>query len=139
MKLLAWVFVLGVLAWSSIGLASGGKALLVPALPVAKIEKPEALPYWRRCVTGRRCARAVLPRIFGSQWRSAYRVAHCETGGTFYNRALGAAGERGIFQIHSVHWGWLDESRLFDIRYNSRIAYRISKAGRDWSAWTCQP
>jgi hypothetical protein len=45
-KVLAWVFVLGVLTWSSIGLASGGKAPLVPALPVATIGKAVWAPPW---------------------------------------------------------------------------------------------
>jgi soluble lytic murein transglycosylase-like protein len=67
------------------------------------------------------------------------RVASCETGGTFNPRAVGRAGERGLFQIHPVHFGRLDERRLFERRYNARVAYRMSRGGRDWSPWTCQP
>jgi hypothetical protein len=69
----------------------------------------------------------------------AIRVATCETGGTLDPRARGRLGERGLFQIHPVHFGWLDERRLYEPRYNARAAFRLSRGGRDWSPWTCQP
>ena len=67
------------------------------------------------------------------------RVVACETGGTYDRHALGDAGERGLFQIHPVHFRWVDEARLFERSYNARIAYRLSRGGRDWRAWTCRP
>lgn len=91
---------------------------------------------WRTCKTGRACAKAVLPHYF-ENWRYALRIVDCETGHTYSGRTRGSAGERGWFQIHPVHFGWLDENRLWDVRYNSSIARRLSRHGRDWSPWTC--
>ena len=87
----------------------------------------------------RAATKRAICQVFGARCAPALRVASCETGGTFYVRALGDAGERGLFQIHPVHFGWLDERRLFEARYNARIAYRLSRGGRNWSPWTCQP
>lgn len=67
------------------------------------------------------------------------RVVACETGRTYDAHAIGRAGERGLFQIHPVHFGWADPARLFERRYNALVAYRLSHAGRDWSPWTCRP
>jgi Lysozyme like domain len=84
-------------------------------------------------------ARAAVCDVFGKHCAAALRVVRCETGGTFSPWATGSAGERGIFQIHPVHFGWLDERRLWIPRYNARIAFRLSHGGHDWSAWTCRP
>jgi hypothetical protein len=92
---------------------------------------------WQTCETGAACARSVIQHVFGGNWQYAYAIAGCETGGTYYNRAVGSAGERGIFQIHPVHFGWLDENQLWDVRYNTRIAYRMSRGGSSWQPWTC--
>lgn len=67
----------------------------------------------------------------------ALRVAYCES--RLDPLARGRAGERGLFQIHPVHFGWLDEARLYEPLYNARIAYRLSRGGRDWHAWSCRP
>lgn len=75
---------------------------------------------------------------FGSRSVKAISVARCETGGTFDNHAIGRAGERSIFQIHPVHFGWANPRRLYnDPAYATRIAYRLSRGGTDWSAWSC--
>lgn len=87
----------------------------------------------------RATVKATICEVFGPRCAPALRVAYCETGGTFYPRALGRAGERGLFQIHPIHFGWLDETKLWLPGYNSLIAYRLSRGGRDWSAWTCRP
>jgi len=84
-------------------------------------------------------ARVAVCSVFGPRCSTAMRVVRCETGGTFSRWARGDAGERGIFQIHPVHFGWLDERRLYELRYNAIAAYRLSRGGRDWSHWTCQP
>jgi hypothetical protein len=70
---------------------------------------------------------------------AAVRVAGCETGWTFNPRAVGRAGERGLFQIHPVHFSWAQPWRLFDPVWNARVAYRLSRGGTSWRAWTCQP
>ncbi len=98
---------------------------------------PKRLQLWQTCQTGAKCAEAVIGKVFGAGWRYAYAIASCETGGTFYNRATGSAGERGWFQIHPTHFGWLDEEQLWDVRYNTKIAYRMSKGGTSWGPWTC--
>jgi hypothetical protein len=85
---------------------------------------------------GRSVSRVVCD-VFGPRCADALAVARCES--RLYPRARGAAGERGIFQIHPVHFGWLDESRLWEPRYNARIAFRMSRGGRSWRAWTCSP
>lgn len=83
--------------------------------------------------------KAQICEVFGPRCAAALRVASCETGNTFYPRSVGSAGERGVFQIHPVHFGWLDESRLWSPAYNARIAYRLSRGGTNWSHWSCQP
>jgi Lysozyme like domain len=98
-----------------------------------------ALPVQREPVRPRARIKAIVCRVFGPRCGAALRVASCETGGTFYPRARGSAGERGLFQIHPVHFGWLNERRLYEPRYNARAAFRLSRGGRDWSHWTCRP
>ena len=66
-----------------------------------------------------------------------YGIAGCETGGTYYNRAVGGAGELGWFQIHPVHFGWADPGQLSDARYNTRAAWRLSSGGTNAGPWTC--
>jgi hypothetical protein len=84
-------------------------------------------------------ARAAVCHVFGSRCAPAMRVVGCETGGTYYARSLGRAGERGLFQIHPVHFRTFDPRRLFERLYNARAAFRLSRGGRDWSAWSCRP
>jgi len=77
--------------------------------------------------------------VFGSRCAVAWRVAGCETGGTYDPHALGGEGERGLFQIHPIHFGWLNERRLWEPGYNARIAWRLSRHGTDWGPWSCRP
>lgn len=69
----------------------------------------------------------------------ALHVARCES--HLDRFAVGSAGERGLFQIHPVHFGWAKPRRLFESLYNARVAFRLSRGGRDWSAWSwrCRP
>jgi Lysozyme like domain len=99
-----------------------------------------ALVFVARASGGPAENRRIICQVF-TGWRCgpALRVARCETGGTFYARALGRAGERGLFQIHPVHFRTFDRRRLFEPRYNARAAFRLSRGGRDWSPWTCRP
>lgn len=57
-------------------------------------------------------------------------IARCESG--WNTGATGSAGERGLFQIHPIHF-----DSTYDTLGNVRAAYRISSGGRDWSAWSC--
>ena len=52
-------------------------------------------------------------------------------------RAVGRAGERGIFQIHPVHRSWLGArwQRLFDPVENARAARELQRRA-GWSPWT---
>jgi hypothetical protein len=68
---------------------------------------------------------------------AAIRVARCES--LLNPRAVGRAGERGLFQVHPVHFGWAQPWRLFDPVWNSRVAYRLSRGGTSWRAWSCKP
>lgn len=83
--------------------------------------------------------RAIIVDVFGARAAAALRVAECES--HLYPRAIGAAGERGLFQIHPVHRSWLGSrwARLFEPRVNARVAYGMSDGGTNWSAWSCKP
>lgn len=83
--------------------------------------------------------RQVICEVFGPHCGQALRVASCETAGTFNVWARGNAGERGLFQIHPTHFGWLNEAKLYQPIYNTLAAYRLSRGGTNWSAWTCRP
>lgn len=63
---------------------------------------------------------------------AALSVIRCESGGN--PNATGAAGERGLFQIHPLHF-----DSTHDPEGNVRAAYRISGGGAGWGAWTCRP
>lgn len=66
---------------------------------------------------------------------TAMRVVGCETGGTFYAGAVGNGGERGCFQIHSIHWGKPQCSgNLFDPAHNAACAYSLY-ADQGWTPW----
>lgn len=90
-------------------------------------------------IAGRTQVKATICEVFGPRCGPALRVAYCETGGTYNPYARGRAGERGVFQLHPIHFGWLDEARLYEPRYNARAAYILSRGGRDWHHWTCKP
>lgn len=83
-------------------------------------------------------AKAAIRQVFGVRAPAAIRVVACETGGTFNARAVGRAGERGLFQIHPVHFSWAQPARLFDPVWNSRVAYRLSRGGTNWRPWSCR-
>jgi hypothetical protein len=84
----------------------------------------------------------------------AVRIARCESRTERRQldpRAVGDAGERGLFQIHPGHWSgsrpwtpWIaaivhkhGRDILFDVDTNIRIAFRMSGGGRRWTPWTC--
>lgn len=81
-------------------------------------------------------ARTAIRKVFGSKAPQALRVARCES--HLNPRAVGSAGERGLFQIHPIHFRWAKPRRLFDPRWNALVAYRLSRGGTNWSHWTCR-
>ena len=77
-----------------------------------------------------------IRKVFGARAPGALRVATCESHLNPYarNRHSGAAG---LFQFMPVHWrgrwnplnGWV----------NTVHAYRASRHGTHWAAWSCRP
>ena len=59
------------------------------------------------------------------------RIMACESGGN--PNATGSAGERGLMQIHPLHF-----DSTYDPEGNLRAAYRISGGGSSFAAWTCK-
>lgn len=95
------------------------------------------LELWQKCMNGYGCAAAITHHFFGAGAAYAMRIIGCETGGTYSMRVVGDAGEISWWQLHPVHFGWIDEGRArVDPRYATRMAIRLG-AGRDWSPWTC--
>lgn len=80
-----------------------------------------------------RAIRLVFP---AATENAAIRVARCES--RLNPHALGRAGERGLFQIHPVHFAWAQPGRLYDPVWNSRVAYRLSRGGTRWGPWSCR-
>jgi hypothetical protein len=115
-------------------------------IPAAELER--AVRYWNGRRQKARQLRslcndeaAVVRLVFpNSTEAAALRIAKCES--HLWRWAVGSAGERGIFQVHPVHAGWLGGrtwARMFDPLVNAKVAYGMSDGGTNWSAWTCQP
>ncbi len=98
----------------------------VPPTPVA----PHPVPVYG--TSSGTCPHLIV-ETFGSAARAACAVAECESG--FNWNATGAAGERGIFQIHPVHGAYSS----YDPYTNVSYAYQLSRGGTDWGHWTCKP
>ena len=81
-------------------------------------------------------SRAAVCKVFKSRCGAAWRVVMCESRGN--PRAVGGAGERGLFQIHPVHFRWAKPEKLFEPRWNALVAYRLSRGGTNWGPWTCR-
>ena len=62
---------------------------------------------------------------------TALRIMACESGGRA--DATGSAGERGLFQIHGIHY-----DSTYDPTGNVLAAFRISAGGTNWNPWTCR-
>lgn len=90
-------------------------------------------------------AQQAIVQVFGAGSAVAIKVARCES--RFDPRAVGRAGERGLFQIHPVHFHstirspagsiYVDPRRLFEPKYNARVAWVLSRGGTNWRPWTC--
>lgn len=70
---------------------------------------------------------------FGSNFDWALCVARKESG--LNPNAVGRQGERGLFQIHPVHFTTFSAERLFDSYYNAAAAARIYQSSGP-RAWT---
>jgi len=83
-------------------------------------------------------AEAIIRHVFGARAHVALCVARHESRlhVRAINRNADGSIDRGLFQINSVHRGWVNLGRLFDPWYNARIAYRLSRGGRDWRPWS---
>lgn len=77
---------------------------------------------------------AVIREVFGPRGDFAVCIAWHES--RLRRRAVGREGERGLLQIHPVHFRWAKPHRLFGARWNALVAYRLSKRGTDWRPWT---
>ena len=97
----------------------------------------------------RQVEQRILSRFGVSRGPRAVRIARCESRTPrrpLNPLAVGAAGERGLFQIHPIHFGQparrgsrliIRAARLFDADYNIRVAFEMSGGGRYWGAWSC--
>jgi len=81
--------------------------------------------------------RCAIRRKFPRDANTALCIARAES--RLNARAVGAAGERGIFQIHPVHRAWLGPRRwrlMFDAAANARAARELVGRAGGWGPWT---
>lgn len=81
----------------------------------------------------------MICNTFGDQCQKALSVAWCES--RYNPGTVGAAGERGIMQIHPVHIQYLGNYGLtwddmFDPAANLTYAYALYSS-QGWGPWTC--
>ena len=78
--------------------------------------------------------------VFGVGWqaRVARCIAYAESGFNPYarNGEDTSGGSHGAFQINGVHRSWVDFRRIYRPLYNARVAFRLSRGGSRWGAWT---
>jgi hypothetical protein len=72
--------------------------------------------------------------VFGSHAPTAFCLAGYETGHTYWPGSHSPTNDHGEWQIHDGLR--IYGSRIYDIWFNARVAYRMSNGGRDWSPWT---
>ena len=81
---------------------------------------------------------SLLRQAFGAGWRKALCVATAESG--LNPHAVGAQGERGIWQLHPQGWlpgyyAWSEVDDVTDVEDTSRyVARRVAQEG--WGAFT---
>ena len=69
-----------------------------------------------------------------SEWVRAICIAGVETGGTYDNGLVGAAGEVSLWQLHPIHAGRFDLTRAAqDVGYATWAAHQL------WQEWGWQP
>jgi hypothetical protein len=72
----------------------------------------------------------------GEDLREAWAIVMRESGGRA--DSVSATGDLGLFQINTKTWqgeDWFDRDLLLKRRYNSQVAYQLSRAGRTWYSW----
>ncbi len=70
-----------------------------------------------------------------SEWATAECIVERESGWNPW--AIGRAGERGLMQIHPIHFWAYDADRLFEIDYNIAVAHDMW-TGSGWRPWLAQ-
>lgn len=72
----------------------------------------------------------------GTNVREAWAISMRESGGD--ERQITNGSDFGLFQFNRPSWGnssWWVTSKMLTGSYNARIAYKMSKGGRDWRHW----
>ncbi len=72
----------------------------------------------------------------GEDLREAWAIVMRESGGR--EDAVSVTGDLGLFQINTDTWkdeAWFDRKQLLKRRYNSQIAFELSRGGRSWYSW----
>lgn len=112
-------------------------AEVLPKKPIAVVASAPAAPvkYPPACLDG---LGATLYRagFRGKDLREAWSIAMRESNGEPTKVSNGV--DVGLFQFnYPSHRSekWWDWDALRDARYNARVAYRVSRGGRDWSWW----
>lgn len=101
--------------------------------PVARAAVETPVPVYRPWAGDAEQWRGLVASVFPpATVDAALRVIQCESRGNPF--ATGSAGERGLFQVHPLHF-----DSTYDPLGNVLAAYRISSGGADWSAWSCRP
>jgi soluble lytic murein transglycosylase-like protein len=80
--------------------------------------------------------RSLTAAHFGGNTDAALRVMRCESGGnpSARNSSSGAAG---LFQF--MPFWWEGKWDPYDAGRNIAEAASLSRAGSDWSHWSCKP
>lgn len=89
--------------------------------------------------------RHTICQVFRDRCAQATWIVRCES--NFNPRAVGRAGEKGLTQVHPIWFGrvirsragsiYVNPRRLFEPRYNLRVAWVLSSGGTNWRPWTC--
>jgi hypothetical protein len=72
----------------------------------------------------------------GEDLREAWAIVMRESGGR--EDAVSVTGDLGLFQINTDTWrdqDWFDRDLLLKRKYNSKVAYQLSRGGQTWYSW----
>ena len=72
----------------------------------------------------------------GEDLREAWAIVMRESGGTA--DAVSDTGDLRLFQINTATWkdqDWFDRKLLLTRKYNSQVAFELSRGGRTWYSW----
>ena len=100
------------------------------------------------CVSKKQCTKMerLILKKFGTGWsgQTALRIARCESGlnPRAVNWGDGGGVSAGIFQVNHVHRHSGESlltfaKRMWNPVANINYAYRLSRGGKSWSAWSC--